>query len=136
MEHEDVKHVALDPFPAIKEAAQAPDRAFDSHPNRVLDRLAARHLVGDGTNAAYTRRDVRHFGVRAAAQERLEEAGWLEDAQLDGRRLAAFEADRQGPLPFDAGERFDFDRAHRFGHRGFSLSSSRMDSLRKGSAFA
>ena len=45
MEQIDVERVALDPFAAVEQAAQRPDRVVDHHPAGALDRLAGTHLI-------------------------------------------------------------------------------------------
>ncbi len=135
VQHEDVKRMALDPLAAVKEAPQAAKRAFHADPERILDRVAARHLVGDRADAADARGDVRDLRVRATPQERLEEPRWLEDAQLDGGGARALDADGERALALDARERVDLDGPHLLLHGAFPSLSSRADSSRKASAF-
>ena len=66
----------------------------------VLHRVHGAHLVGDRADAADARGDVGRLGERAAAQERLEEARRLEDAQLDvARRAPSWSRDDSAPSP-------------------------------------
>jgi hypothetical protein len=76
----DVQGVAGDPLAAVQQAAQVRKRAVDRDPAGVFDRLAGAHLVGDGADAADACGQIGWLGVAAAAQQRLEEAGWLVDA--------------------------------------------------------
>jgi hypothetical protein len=67
------------------------------------------HLVGDRTDPADARGDVRRLGERAPAQEGLEEARGLEQLQLDVGDLVVLELDEERPFALDPGEIVDLD---------------------------
>ena len=69
-----------------------------------LDRRARAHLVGDRADAADAGGDVRRLGVRAAAQERLEEAGRLVDIEPRFFDLVAAGPDVQGAFALHPGQ--------------------------------
>src|SRR5271166_2888496 len=81
MQHHNVQRVALDPFAAIEQSAQRADRRVDLDAERVLDGVHAAHLVGDRTDPTNASDDVEHLIKAASAQQRLEEARRLEDAE-------------------------------------------------------
>jgi len=87
MEQEDVQRVALDPLAAVEETTQVIDRLVHRNPERVLHRVAGAQLVGDRADPADAGGDVRRLHERAPAQERLEEARRLVDAQLQSRHV-------------------------------------------------
>ena len=120
VQHEHMQHVALDPLAAIDQAPQLADRAVDRDAAGVLDRGARAHLVGHGADAADARSDVGRLGVAPAAQQRLEEAGRLVDAELDLLHLAAPDANVHGSLALHAGQAVGLDgsRRGRFSVRG------------------
>src|SRR3990170_4175106 len=82
MQQVDVERVALDPLAAIDQPAERAQRPVDRYPERVLHRVDGAHLIGDRADAADARGDVGRFGEGAAAQERLEEAWRLENAEV------------------------------------------------------
>ncbi len=110
MQHVDVQRVALDPLAAIQQPAQLPHRLAHRDAERVLHRVHRAHLVGDRADAADACGDVGRLGVGAAAQESLEEARRLEDAQFDVAHGAAIEGDAHAALALHAGEVVDIDR--------------------------
>ena len=99
MQHVDVQHVALDPFAAIQQPAQLADRLRNRDAERVLHRVHGAHLVGDGADAANARGDVRCLGEGTPAQEGLEEARRLEDAQLGDSTLPSRTMTEARPRP-------------------------------------
>ena len=112
VEHVHVQAVALDPLAAVEQPAQIADRAVvDPHPTRVLDRPRRAHLIGDRADAADPRGEIGHLGERAPAQERLEEARRLVQAELDLAHLAALEPHVHAALALDAREVVGPDRA-------------------------
>jgi hypothetical protein len=111
VQHVDVQRVTADPFPAIQQPAQVRDRAVDTCPARVLDRLAGAGLVGDGADATDPRRDIRWLGVGAAAQERLEEARRLVDVEPHLVHPAAAHPDVHGAFALDPGKPGGYQRA-------------------------
>ena len=111
VEQIDVERMALDPLPAVEEAPQRPHLSVDADAGRVLDRLASAHLVGNRADAADAGGDVGNLAVRPAAQECLEEARRLEDAQLDIAHLAVTHHHVHAALALDAGQRGDRESA-------------------------
>ena len=107
VQQEDVQRMAFDPLPAVQQPPHQPDRLGNRDAAGILDRPARAHLVGDRADPADPRRDVRRFGPRPAAQERLVEPGRLVDPQLDLGRLAAGVLDVHGALALHPGERAD-----------------------------
>ena len=103
----DVQRVARDPLPAVQQPAQLRERRGDPETERVLEGVAGAHLVGDGADTADPGGDVRGLGVRAAAEERLEEPWRLEDAQLGLLHLRRRGPDAQRSLSLHAGEVVD-----------------------------
>ena len=65
---------------------------------------ARAHLVGDRADAADAGGDVRRLGVRAAAQERLEEAGRLVDIEPCLFHFVAAGPDVQGAFALHPGQ--------------------------------
>jgi hypothetical protein len=106
VEEEHVQRVALDPLAAVQEAAQRADRLGHLDAARRLDRRHRAGLVGDRADAADARGEVGHLGVRAPAQERLEEARRLVDAQAHVLHAPVAHAHVQRALALDARERF------------------------------
>ena len=126
VQHVDVQRVALDPLAAVDQAAQVADRAVvDRDAAGVLHRPHRAHLVGDRADAADPRGDVGRLGERAAAQQRLEEARRLVDAQLDVDDLAALEPHVHRALALDAGEVVGADRARALSARSCASPASR-----------
>ena len=112
MEHVHVERVALQPLAAVQEPPQVPDRpVVDRDPAGVLHRPHGAGLVGDRADAADPRRDVRRLRERAPAQEGLEEAGRLIDAQLHVGHAIAVDADVHRALALDPGQGVNLDRA-------------------------
>ena len=105
VEQVDVQHVALDPLAAVEQAAQRPHLRVDGDPAGVLDRLAGTHLVGDRADPADARGDIGQLRVRAPAEECLEEARGLEDAQLHVGDHALPYHDVHTPFAFDPRQR-------------------------------
>jgi hypothetical protein len=114
VQHDDVQRVALDPFTAIEEAPQVAQLAGDGDPERALHGVHRAHLIGDRADAADARGDVRRLGESAAAQQRLEEARRLEDAELGAAHLAVAHHHLERALALDAGEEVDLDRLGAF----------------------
>jgi hypothetical protein len=110
VQHGGVQHVALDPLAAVDHAAQRGDLRRHRDAQRLFDRLARAHDVGDRADAADPRGDVGRVGRRTPAQQRLEEAGRLEDAELDRLDLAVAQPDVERPLALDPRQRVDPDR--------------------------
>ena len=97
--------------PQVQEPPELAEWALDADPQRVLDRVDRAHLVGDRTDAADARGDVRGFLERAAAEEGLEEAGGLEYLQTNLLHPVAFDPDVERALAFDPRQVVDLDRA-------------------------
>ncbi len=115
-----MQRVALDPLPAVQQPAQVGDRLGDGDAAGGLDRRARAHLVGDRADAADAGGDVRRLGVRAAAQERLEETGRLVDIEPRLFDLVTAGPDVQGTLALHPGQFGDGQHAlvlvgHRYG---------------------
>ena len=70
VKHVDVQAVAFDPLAAIQQAAEVAQRSYDLDAEGILQGVDRAHLVGDGTDSADPRGDVRRLRVLAAAQER------------------------------------------------------------------
>src|SRR5262249_11685559 len=88
VQHVDMEGVALDPFAAVEQPAERTDLTADRDPKCILHRMDRAHLIGDRANAADAGSYVRCLSVRAAAQERLEEARRLEDTELGTLHLS------------------------------------------------
>ena len=110
VQQEDVEGVRLDPLTAIHQPPQGPDRLRDVDFERVLHRVEGAGHVGDRTDAADPGRDIRCLGERAAAQESLEEAGWLVDLQLDVFDVAVADPNLHRTLALDPGQGLGADR--------------------------
>ena len=117
MQHVDMQHMAFDPFAAIEQPAQIAGRARHRHAAGRFHRLHGAHLVGDGTDAADARGDVRRFAEIAAGQEAFEEARRLEDVELDMLDGALGDAHLQRAFAFDPGQCLDDDPALSHGAR-------------------
>ena len=109
MQHMGVQHVALDPFAAVDQPAQIGDRLRDLPAQRGLHGLAGAHDVGDRTDAADPRGDVRGVTERAAPQQALEIARRLEDAELRADDLVALQPDLEPALALDPRQGLDLD---------------------------
>ena len=103
----DVQGVALDPFTAIQQPPQRADLGRHLKAERLLQRMAGAHLVGDRADAADAGGDVGNFTDLPAAQEALEEPRRLVDVELDVVDNLALQADVQAAFPFDARQGFD-----------------------------
>ena len=112
VEEEHVQGMAFDPFAAVQQPAQGANGGASLDTQRVFDRGASAHLVSDRADAADARRDIGDLGVGAAAQEGLEEARRLEDAQLHVAHLIALKADPQRALALHARQVIDLNRLH------------------------
>jgi len=106
-----VRTVPAVPLAAVQQPPQVGDRRGHGDAASVLDRMARRQLVGDRADPADPRRDVDRFGVRAAAQERLEEPWRLVDAQLGVLDPAVGHGHAQRTLALHAGQRPDAQAA-------------------------
>ncbi len=134
MQHRRVQHVALNPLAAIDQAAEIAERAGDGDTERVLHRLRGAHHVGDGADAADARGNIGGLAEHASAQQRLEKARRLDDAEFDVLDLAALDPNVERALALDPGERIDLDGA--CGGVTHWLHSWASLSLRNGSAAA
>jgi hypothetical protein len=105
-----VQRMALDPLAAVDEPPERGDRLGDLGTAGVLNGLARTHLVGDRADAADPRRDVGRLGVLPAAQQRLEEPGWLVDVEPRVGDLPVADDDLQAALALDPGQRRHGDR--------------------------
>src|SRR5208282_5978472 len=103
--------MALDPLGALEQPAEAADLRAGVDPQRLLQRVAGAHLVGDRADAADPGGDIGHLADLAAAEEGLEEAGGLVDVQLDPIDLTVFELDVQRPLALDSRQGLDLELA-------------------------
>ena len=88
MQQVDVQGVALDPLAAVEQSAERSDLLGHRDSAGVLQGQAGTHLVGDRTDAADARRDVRRLREGAPAEKSLEEPRRLVDAQLRRRSPA------------------------------------------------
>ena len=113
VKHVDVQRVALDPFAAVEEPTQQPDRLRDVDAAEALEGVDGARLVRDGADPADSRGDVRRLEERPPAQQRLEEPRGLEDAQLHMLDPIAVEHDPHRALAFDAREVIRLDRPPR-----------------------
>jgi hypothetical protein len=111
VQQEHVQRVALEPLAAVDQPAEQPDPLIDLNAAGVLDRRTGAHLIGDRADAADPRGDVRRLGVAPPAEEGLEEARRLVDAQLDGLDVAVPDAHVHGALALHARERVGLQRA-------------------------
>ena len=100
-----VEHVALDPFGAIKEAAELSGSLRDLHAEQPLQAVDRAHLVGDRADPADPRNDVGHLREVAAREEGFEEARGLVDLQAQVLDLGPLQREVKGALPFDACDR-------------------------------
>ena len=105
-----MQRVGLDPLAAVKQPPQRAQLALHADAAGRLERVDRAHLVGDRADAADARGDVRHLAEVPPAQERLEEARGLVDAELDVAHLAAAQLDGEAALALHAGQRLDDDR--------------------------
>ena len=67
VEKEHVQYVALDPFSAVQEPAQGPERFRQGDSQHRFQGVASTHLVSHRANPANPRGDVRHLGDRPAS---------------------------------------------------------------------
>jgi len=104
MQHDDMESVALDPFTAIDEPPQRAELAFNLDAEGRLDGMHRTHLVGDGADAANARHDIGRLFIAAPAQQGLEKARWLEDAQGRRRHLPVGNGEVERALAFDPGQ--------------------------------
>jgi len=104
-----VERMTLNPFAAVEQPPQIPQRPFHSHTEDLLQRMNGAHLVGHGTDAADPRHDVRHLVVMPADQQGLEEPRRLKDSQLDVLHKAVFHGDMERAFAFDARNQVDRD---------------------------
>src|SRR5581483_3363697 len=95
---------------AVEEPAQDPDRLGHLDAAEALERVDRTRLIGDRADPADARGDIRRLQEGASAQERLEEARRLEDAQLDVLDLSIGELDAHRALALDAGQIVGADR--------------------------
>lgn len=109
VQHHDVQSVALDPLPAIEQPAQGADRRLDDNAERRLDRMHAAHLVGDRANPADAGNDVQNLAVAAPAQQCLEKARRLEDAEPNPIHPAVADIEPQRAFALDAGDVIDLE---------------------------
>jgi hypothetical protein len=107
VEQVDVERVALDPLPAVEEAAQDADRRIDLDPEEPLEGMYRRHLVGDRTDAADARHDVDHLVGVAPDHQPLEVARRLEDLEVRFRDGAVPDGELEPSLALDAGQLAD-----------------------------
>ena len=129
VEEVDVERVALDPLPAVEEAAQVGEGTVDRDAAQRLDGVAGAHLVRHRADAADPGGDVRRLGVGPPPQHRLEEARRLVDPQLDGAQDPVTDDDVHGPLALDAGQRVDPERPLPVGRRHGEPPCSRRRAL-------
>lgn len=111
MQQVDVQHVALDPLTAVEQVTQVAQWCVEGDAAGLLDGLARTHLVGNRADATDARRDVGRLGVGATAQERLEEARRLEDAQAHVADRSVVDLDDQSTLAFGACEGLHLEAA-------------------------
>ncbi len=111
MEQVHVQRVTLHPLAAVEEPAKLAQRPVDHDPAGRLDGLGRGELVGHGADAADPRRDVDRLQVRAAAQQRLEVAGRLEDVELQSLHLVPAQPQVERALALHSGEGAHLDSA-------------------------
>ena len=58
MQHIHMQRVTFDPLAAVKQPSQQPNCRINLNSQRALDSMSCAHLVGDGANAADSRRDI------------------------------------------------------------------------------
>ncbi len=122
----DVQDLALDPLAAVQQPPQRGDLPGHRDAAGVLEGPAGAHLVRDRADAAHPGGDVGRLGVRAAAQERLEEPRRLVDAQLGSGDRAVIDRQVQRSLPLDPGERADMQHPRTtVGHDGAPSTSAK-----------
>ena len=81
MQHYNMQRVAFDPFAAIDQAPQRPELPANLDAEGIFDRMDGAHLIGDRADAADAGHDIRGFEIAPAAQECLEKARRLENAE-------------------------------------------------------
>src|ERR1017187_348795 len=123
VQHDHVQRMTLDPLTTINQPPQSPQLPVDLDAKRALDRMDRAHLIGDRTDAADARHDVRRFSVAAAAQKRFEESRRLKNIEL--RRADPTIADMQIERAFtlDARKIVDADPLSRHGPRSPSKTA-------------
>ena len=133
VEEMDVERVALDPLATVEQPPQGLDGRRDRDAERLLGRLAGAHLVGHGADPADPGHEVGQFADRATLHELLEEPRRLVDRELRDLDPPVGHPHPQRPLPLDAGQGVDRDRAHHgVTHEG--LASRRSLSARNAGA--
>ncbi len=126
----DVQDLALDPLAAVQQPPQRRQLSADRHAAGVFEGPAGAHLVRDRADAAHSRGDVGRLGVRAAAQERLEEPRRFVDAQLGAADRTAVDRQAQRSLPLDPGEGADVQHPRAaVGHDGAPSISAKAAAL-------
>ena len=125
VEEVDVERVALDPLAAVEQAAQGADGRVELDAGGVLEGVDGAHLVGDRADAADAGDDVEDLVRRPAADQPLEVARRLEDAEVRLDDLAVLDDEPERALALDAGEALDLEglglrSAHGGRHRGSS----------------
>ncbi len=138
MKQVDVQRMALDPLAAVHQPPQIGEGPVDGGPASVFDRVACAHLVGDRADPADAGGEIGRLGVRPTTKERLEEARWLVDLQLDELHLTVADHDVHRPFALHPGE--GVDREHSVGigpwcHVELPSATRRSLSTRNGSAF-
>src|SRR6516164_2356017 len=101
MQHHNVQRMALDPFATIEQAAQRADRFVHLDAKCILDGMHAAHLICDRADPADASDDIEHLAEAASAQQRLEEAWRLEDAEANPVDCAVAYMKFERALPFD-----------------------------------
>ena len=99
-----MQRMALDPLAQIDQPPQQPHGGVHRNAENALQGMHGAHLVGDGTNPANARDDVRDFQVMPPAQEGFEQPRRLKDLELHVLHLVALELDRDSRLAFHARE--------------------------------
>ena len=117
VQHRHVQRMTFDPFTAINQPPQRAQLSADRDAERILDRMHGAHLIGDRTDAANARDDVRCFSVAAPAQQRFEEARRLENVELRRGDAAVADLEIERPFALDSREQVDANRLTRHGSR-------------------
>ena len=125
MQHHDVERMAFDPFAAIDAAAGIPQLAANGDAERMLHCMDRTHLVGNRTNAADPRYDIRRFGVAPATQERFKKSWRLKDFELSRRYPPVVDVEVERTFALDAGDILDPDRLTRHEFRSLRGTASR-----------
>ena len=82
VQHVHVQGVTLDPLPAVREPPERAQLPVHLQSEGVFDRMDGAHLIGDRTDAANARSNIRRFFAASPAKKSFKEARWFEDLEL------------------------------------------------------